>query len=218
MVTEFYRMLNSFHNSATEEGFLNRLATFLNNRKYLKLEIRDFSGLSPNNRKIAEMVLKLVNDPQDSTIQWRIVIAQLIQRIQDHMVNDFALNFHALISERIRDSGIISALEIANRIDEISERQTYVMEMLKISLKASLTIKLDTLNKEIIADFEKQIKSIFYNKFFVGESMNFSSIFNIYSSFDLQFWFMFAVEVIIYSICLCVCDFLNSLLDFALYF
>lgn len=161
MVREFYRMLKAFHELASKDAFLERLSTFLANRKFLRKEERDFSRLSSENRKIGETVLQLLNSPQDMTMQWRILTEQLIQRIKNHVINDFALNFHPLISEMIQDSGLISDLGIANLFKKIAEQESQsIVEDFSVRMRATFqsfsATKLEAIEKELQASFAQQ--------------------------------------------------------------
>lgn len=161
MVREFYRMLRAFHEFAIGDHFLNTFSTFLGNRRFLRPEERDFSHLPPKNKKIGEMVLLFLNSPQDMTKEWKILLQQLVQRVQDHVINDFALNFHPLISEVIQDSGLISDLDTANRFKEISKQEVQspvgdFSARMEAVLRASSVEKLEIIKKELQDSFLQQ--------------------------------------------------------------
>ena len=159
MVREFYELLNKFNTAANSDHFITTLATFLNRRKFIKKETKDYSHLSPKNRKIGEAILQLLCNPNDATLSWKVLVKQLIQRVQDHVINDFALNFHALISESIESSGVTSGFEIANQLKELGAKQkgldefTKALEALFLQLS---TTKLKEIQDEIKEAYEKQ--------------------------------------------------------------
>lgn len=128
-VQEFYQLLGCFHEEGEKEHFINTLAQFLKGRKFLKKETKDYNKLSPKNRKIAEAMLLLLNDAKDTTVQWRVLIKQVINKVQDHVINDFALNFHANITETIQASGLTRGLKQANKqqmkLDSIEGLETF---------------------------------------------------------------------------------------------
>lgn len=160
MVAKFYCMLNVFHESAIKDGLPSKLAAFLNNRKFLAVQTRDFSGLSPKNRKIAETVLKFLNAPQDFTVEWKVLTQQLIQRVQHHVINDFAINFHSVSADVIQDSKNTRELTVANMIKEAIEKESgsivFEGKILEAQLRAWSAIKLIAAQAEMKEIFEKQ--------------------------------------------------------------
>lgn len=155
LVLEFYQLLNHFHDIASKEIFQQKVAAFLNNRKLLKPDPKEFDHLSPKKKLIAQEALKLLSTETDCTMKWKILVGQVIERIHHAMINDFAINFYAKIQELVADSGITSLSSRALKAKQIWN------EMMGIDISAIIDLQFQKDSVTLIEQIKKDIEDLF---------------------------------------------------------
>ncbi|CAM0117300.1 hypothetical protein [Rhabdochlamydiaceae symbiont of Dictyostelium giganteum] len=121
---EFYQMLHVFHEISSKDFFSYKIANFLKNRRFLKKVEREFKDLGPKEKQMAQEVLKLLNQSNSQITEWEVIIQQLIERVKDHIINEFAVNFHSLIVDLEQDSRVMLSLMTLELIKESQKKQS----------------------------------------------------------------------------------------------
>ncbi len=114
-VRQFYELFGKFEDLLNNETFLESAASALSKRKIQSKTI-DLENLKLQDRKIADEALKLLIDSEQDVVKWKTLLQQTGKRIQSHVLNLWALDFHHNVDELLKQSRAQSMMNLNFRL------------------------------------------------------------------------------------------------------
>ena len=100
-----------------------RIASYLNGRKLKEPLSKNYSRLSSKDQQIVSDRMRcLTNYEDDCTVYWKVLVDKIKERIHRTLINEFALNFQAQVSEMVNESGLISFSQQEHRLKQILQQ------------------------------------------------------------------------------------------------